>query len=129
MSSQAELGRGRPVRLATANVAAAPTDGVDATHLIMSPRTPTQMLSTGVFLGLKAPTDVTAATAVAAGFTLTVWVANPVTFAWFAMQAITGLAYSQAYVTFDLDASCLYFQIAAATVSVAGSIDFHVWEQ
>jgi hypothetical protein len=124
---QALLNRAAPLRLTTAGIAAAPTDGTTLPHMQMSAQTPTGMTTTGLALGLKAPT-VGSATAVAGGFTVSVWLVNPVTLAWFA-SASAVIDFSQVFVTFDFNASGVYFQVAAASVAVAGSIDFHAWEQ
>jgi len=128
-ATQAALTRARPFRLSTATIAAAPTDGSAGTaaHIILSPVTTTGLETTGIFLGLKAPSS-GSATAVAAGFTVIPWFLNPVTFAWFA-GASAAIAYNQAFTTFDIDAVGIYFQIDAASVSVNGNIDFHVAEQ
>lgn len=128
MASQAQLNRARPLRLTTAAIAAAPTDGTTDPVRIMSPRTPTGLRTTGLALGLKAPTNVTAATAVAAGFGVVLWLFNPITKAWFSCSTAS-INYGEAWVTFDFNASGIYIQVTAATVAVAGSIDFHPWEQ
>lgn len=126
-ASQAELNRGVPLRLGTAAIAADPVDGTTVPHMIMSPLTVTGLQTTGLFLGLKAPT-VNPATAVAAGFAVVVWIQNPLTGAWFACSSAS-IPYGQPWGTFDFNASNLYFQVTAASVAVAGDIDFHAWEQ
>jgi hypothetical protein len=126
-ASQAELNRAPIQRLATTAIAAAPTDGTTLPHRIMSPRTVTLHKTTGFALGLKAPSS-GSATAVAAGFSVVIWIYNPVSRAWFACAA-TDIGYNQAFVTFDFNASGLYFQVAAASVTLDGNIDFHCWEQ
>lgn len=128
--AQVKVNRQRIFRWLAANIAAAPTDGAQNTNgqYNMSPKTTTGLITTGILLGLKAPTNVTAATAVAAGFSVIMWVLNPVTLAWFAATPVS-VPYNQAFTTFDLDASTLYFQVDPASVSVAGSIDFHLTEQ
>jgi len=127
VATQAALVRARPFRLTTTNINAAPVDGTTQAHFVMAPLSTTGLQTTGVMLGLKAPT-VNPATAVAAGFSVIMWILNPVTRAWFAASAVS-VPYNTAFVTFDLDASALYFQIDVASVSVAGDIDFHVSEQ
>lgn len=127
MALQPEIIRGRIARLTTGNVAAAPADGVTQPALTLGPKTSTGLETTGFALGLKAPTA-GAATAIAAGFSVVVWYANPVTLAWFA-GASTSIPYDQLFTTFDVDAAAIYFQIAAASVSVAGDVDFHIFEQ
>lgn len=124
---QALLNRAPPQRLGTAAIAAAPTDGTTLPHRQMSPVTPTGMTTTGLAIGLKAP-SAGSATAIAAGFTVSLWLLNPVTLAWFSSSSAS-LNYGEAWVTFDFNASGLYYQVAAASVAVAGNIDFHVWEQ
>lgn len=125
MSDQADVSRGRVLRLSTAAVTAAPTDGTTDPAMVMSSRTPTGLETTGLWIGLKAPTA-GSATAGAGGFTVTVYVRNPTTGAWFSCSS-TSMAYGQAFVTFDFNASELYFQIT--NVAVAGNVDVHVWEQ
>jgi hypothetical protein len=124
---QAELSRAAILRLATADIAAAPTDGVASIHRTMSPRTPTGQRTTGLAVGIKAPT-VGAAVAVAGGFSLVAWVFNPVTSAWFACSAAS-IAFNEFWVSFDFNASSLYLQVEAASVATPGLLDFHLWEQ
>ncbi len=126
-SQQAKINRGKPLLLATASIAAAPTDGTTQPHLKMSPKSPTGLSTTGFFLGLKAPGS-GAATAIAAGFSLVVWVVNPVGLRWFSTST-TVISYNQAFVTFDFNPSGLYFQITAASVAGAGNVYVHTWEQ
>ena len=132
-ASQSLLNRGPFARLGTAAIAAAPTDGTisaagTAPHRILGPQGPTGLQCTGFFLGLKAPSVSAAAAATAAGFSVIVWVLNPLTNAWFSFEAVS-IAYSQAFVSFDVNASSLYYQIEAASVLTPGDIDFHAWEQ
>lgn len=124
---QALVNRARIFRLGTAAIASAPTDGTTQPHYAMFSVTQTGLATTGLAVGLKAPT-VNPATAISAGFTVTLWLLNPVTLAWFS-SASSSIPFGQAWVTFDFNASFLFFQIAAASVSVAGDVDFHVWEQ
>jgi hypothetical protein len=126
-ATQAKINRAVPLRLGTAAIAADPVDGTTAPHMIMSPFTSTGMMTTGLALGLKAPTA-SSATAIAAGFTVSIWIQNPLTGAWFACASAV-IPYGQPWGTFDFNASNVYFQVAAASVSVAGDIDFHAWEQ
>jgi hypothetical protein len=127
VSVQGELNRAAILRLDTAVVAAAPTDGVATVHRTMSPRTPTNHRTTGLAIGLKAPTS-GAAVAVAAGFSVVVWILNPVTAAWFACAA-AAIKYGEAWVSFDFNASAIYLQIEAASVATPGLIDLHIWGQ
>lgn len=128
MADQAELLAARPIRLATTTVSAAPTDGTTDPHVVLSPVAPSGLRTTGFFFGLKAPTasGVTAAVAAAGDFTVTVWIRDPVTKFWFSARARTGVAYGQAYMTFDLDACEIYFQIG--NIGTNGSVDIHVSE-
>ena len=123
---QAKLSRGRPIKLGTAATANAPTANTEP-HVRMSPKAPVGLETTGFFFGLVQPA-VGGATPIAAGFTITVWVRNPVTKHWFAFQS-QSVGYNQAWVTFDVDAAELYFQIAAASVSGAGNVYLEIWEQ
>ena len=126
-ASQAELNRAPIQRLGTAAIAAAPTDGTTIPHRIMAPWTTTGHKTTGFAIGLKAPAA-GSAVAVAAGFSVIVWIYNPVARSWFACDPVS-VDYNEAFVTFDFNASGLYFQIAATSVFTAGNIDFHCWEQ
>jgi hypothetical protein len=121
------LNRAPPQRLSTGAIAAAPTDGTTLPHRQMSAVTPTGMTTTGLAIGLEAPT-VGAATAIAGGFTVTIWLLNPVTLAWFSSSS-AAIGFGEAFCTFDFNASGIYYQVAAASVAAAGLIDFHVWEQ
>ncbi len=130
--TQSDLVRGRVLRLVVGGGGAgdhntAPTDGTTAPDLVMSPVTPTGLKTTGLSFGFKAPTAGTPAAAVApaGGFTVVVWVRNPVTRAWFSCSSIT-VDYGQLFGTFDLDACELYFQISGQTSD--GGIDLHAME-
>lgn len=127
MAQQSLIQRSPIYRLSTAAIAAAPTDGTTQPHVIMSPETPTGLQTTGLELGLKAP-SAGAAVAVAAGFSVVCWVWNPLNGSWFSMAAVD-VPYGQLFVSFDLDAHALYFQVTAASVATPGDIDFHVAEQ
>lgn len=126
-ASQSKLNRAKILRLATTNIASAPLDASNGPTYKMSPQTPTGLTTTGLALGLKAP-NASPATAVAAGFSVVVWVINPVTLAWFSNSTAV-IPFGQLFVTFDFNASGLYFQVLAASVAVDGNIDFHLWEQ
>jgi hypothetical protein len=126
-ASQAEITRAVPLRLGTAAVAADPVDGETLPHWVMSPWTTTGLQTTGLAIGLKAPA-VNPATAVAAGFSVVLWIWNPLTGAWFAC-ATAVIPYGQPFGTFDFNASGIYLQIAAASVAAAGDVDVHAWEQ
>lgn len=126
-AQQASLTRARPLRLGTAAIAAAPVDGTTAPQREMSAINANGFPTTGLGLGLKAPT-VGAAVPIAAGFSVVIWLYNPLTAMWFASSA-AAIGFDQAWVTFDFNASALYFQILVASVSVAGDVDFHPWEQ
>jgi hypothetical protein len=106
-----------------------------APHLTMSPVTPTGLPTMGAQLsislqlgGIKSP-----AVPVATGFIVTVWVRNPITYTWRKMSPMTFATAGASdtdvfFVTEDLDASEIYFQVAAASVSVDGFIDFTLVE-
>lgn len=121
---QPRLTRGRIVRLGTAAIANAPNDGGTNPHLIMSPKTPTGVVTTGIAIGLKAA----GAEAVASGFLVTVWVLQPIYGYWFKCAPVA-LQYDEFADSFDINPAGLYFQVTAASVAVAGSIDFHCMEQ
>lgn len=125
-TQQADINRGIPFRIATANVGAQPTDGVTLPHVVMSPVGATSLLTTGILFGFKAPTDGTSATAGAGGFTVVIWVANATLLAWFSSSSVS-VSFDQAFSTFDFNASALFFQVT--NVNVAGNIDVHLIEQ
>jgi hypothetical protein len=125
MATQALLSRGTIVRLDTGVIAAAPVDGVTLPHYTMSPTTSTGQRTTGLALGIKAPT---VGAAVSAAFTVVLWIQNPVTRAWFSAAA-EDIAYDEAFGSFDFNAAALYFQVDVASVTTPGLIDLHLWEQ
>jgi hypothetical protein len=93
---------------------------------VMSPETPTGQQTTGFLIFLKEPTTGTAAVPTAGGFTVTIWVRNPITYSWAAGAPVV-MDYDQAFVTGDLDASEIYVQITGATTQ--GTILVHFAEQ
>lgn len=107
---------------------AGPADGPngDQPDFTMSPTAPSKMATTGLALMLKAPTTATPATAGAGGFTITMWVRDPATLRWAAFAAVS-VPYDQLFVTYDIDASDVFFQIA--NISVNGAIDIGIAEQ
>jgi hypothetical protein len=126
-AQQGHLTRFRAVRVSSAAVAAAPTDGQAGTapQLVLSPKSPASGLPTmGFQIMLKAPTA-SPATAGVGGFSVTPWVRDPISFRW-ASGTASSIEYSQLFQTFDVDACELYFQIE--NVSGAGDVDIHVAE-
>jgi len=111
-----------------ARIAAPPTGGLP--DFTMSPVAVSKMPTTGLALMLQAPTSagVIAATPNAGGFGFFVWVRDPATGLWASFAEVT-IAYQQLFVTFDIDASDLFFQLDAATVAVAGFIYIGIAEQ
>lgn len=129
VQDQSQLVSGRVVRLSTANIGSAPTDDSTEPHVTLSPYAGPQIPTTGFLFGMKAPTaptGVTAAVAGAGGFTVTLWVRNPATKAWFSARNVS-IAYGEAWVCWGVDAAELFFQVG--NVSTPGQIDFHVAEQ
>lgn len=128
-AQQSEQLSGLPRRVATAAIAAAPTDGVTAPLIVLSPQTPTGMKTTGFFMGFKAPSaGAVAAVPIAAGYSVTLWFQNLATGGWF--KGITvSLQYDEAWVCYDVDAVGIYVQVDAASVNAPGSIDVHLVEQ
>lgn len=118
----------------------APTQGSgvfsgSAPHLTMSPVTSTGLQTMGAQFAIHLPLGgvKTAAIPVATGFVVTVWVRNSINYTWKKMAPVTfavgGVADNDVmFITEDLDASELYFQVAAASVAVDGFIDFVVVE-
>lgn len=129
MTAQAEISGGRLFRVGTVGHAAAPVDGDAGTapDFTASPETRLGIKTTGLRLILKSP-SAGGATAVGAGFTVTAWIRDPVCNVW-GSGASVAMHYNEAWVCYDIDASEMYFQIAAASVAADGNIDFCVAEQ
>jgi len=125
-----QLSAGHAIRITTAGHAAAPTDGSAGTapDYVSSPATPDGEPTDAIMVALKSPTApaaTTPATALSGGFTVTVWMRNPVTRQWGSTAAFSA-AYDQWFVTGDIRGGELYFQIA--NVNAAGSIDINILE-
>jgi hypothetical protein len=121
---QALISRGRPLRLNTANIAADPQDSVTQPHHVMTPRTTTGFGTTGIIIGLK---NIDSA-AVAPGFSLILWIADPnMQNTWFRFTPVT-LNDRDASVTYDINAFGLYLQVDPASVAVQGRLEFHLME-
>lgn len=131
--SQADLTKFRWKRVNTiVNHTAAPTNGTASTSgtapdFRLSPFTVSKMPTTGIGLMLQSP-QLNPATAVAAGFTVRVWLRDPATKRWASFDDVS-IAYQQLFVTFDIDAGELFFQFVAAGTAVDGNIDIGVAEQ
>lgn len=120
-----QINRGEPLILSTAAQAAAPTKTTSPTYN-MAPTAPAGLQTTGFAFFLTAPTT-SPAVADTGGFTVTVWVRNPATGNYGALSPATGVDYGEAFGSFDLDASDLYFQIS--NVLTPGNVYLEVWEQ
>jgi hypothetical protein len=99
-----------------------------APDLTSSPLTVSKQPTTGLALQLQAPGTDTAATANAGGFGIIVWVRDPATGNWSSFASVS-IAYQQLFVTFDIDAADLWFQLDHTTVAVDGRIDVGIAEQ
>jgi hypothetical protein len=96
--------------------------------LTSSPFTVSKMPTTGLALQLQAPGTGVAAVANAGGFGIIVWVRDPATGQWSSFASVS-MAYAQLFVTFDIDAADLWFQLDHTTVAVDGKIDVGIAEQ
>lgn len=124
---QADRTKYRWARISTALQAnAAPSDGITPPDFTMSPLAPSKMPTTGLALMIKRPLTALAAVPVALGFTIVMWVRDPATLAYSAFAAVS-VPYDSLFVTFDIDASDIYFQIGG--VSVDGFVDIGIAEQ
>jgi len=119
MSAQAELTAAHLIQLGTSN--AAPVPGNDP-HYTMSPVAPSGLKTTGLLLGLSAPS----AGPATGPFTLVVWIRDPLTKQWFSGSSFA-IDFNQGFVTFDFDASDLFFQFTAAVAN--GFVYIHLMEQ
>ncbi len=136
MAKQARINRGRPLLLHSVDITGDPDNGYespeDATplqvpHHVMSPRTAVGLITTGVVIGLTQPSQ-NPAVPVAGGFQLILWVANVTGYFWFRCTPVF-LQYRDASVTFDINASALYFEIYPDSVQTPGDILFNILEQ
>jgi hypothetical protein len=125
--AQSNLTRLKIFRIATATNAAAPVDGTTQPTITLSPLAPTGLATTGILMGLKAPTT-SPATPVAAGFSVVPWIRNPMTGDWFAGDTVS-MPYGAAFSSFDFDACDLYFQFLAAGTAADGNVEIHISEQ
>lgn len=143
-SGQAAMMGGRFISLKTADIANVPTNGTfglpgfapaitNWPHYTLSPEGPLGQ-TLGFALGLSSPNDATtgthdqpAAVAAAGGFTVTVWVLNPIGNCWFSMPTVS-INYRELWETWDVGPCGLYFQVGAASVATPGTIYFHVME-
>lgn len=127
---QAQVVAARVLRVSSATVASAPTDGTPTTdgtepHITLSPWAATGINTTGFTFGMKAP-SAGSAVADTGGFSVTPWVRNPVTKRWFSGKTVS-IGYGEAWVCWGVDAVELYFQIA--NVLTPGNIDLEIAEQ
>lgn len=127
---QADTTRFRWFEAASALGLTAPTDltGGTVPHFVISPFTISKLPTTGILLMLKQSLDATAATFVAAGAAVTAWVRDPNSLRWAAFATVN-IPYNQLFVSYDIDASEIYFQIGAASVSFDGAVDIGIAEQ
>lgn len=137
MAKQSNITRGRPLMLNTANILGEPENGYESPqdalplqtpHHIMSPRTATNMRTTGIIIGITEPSGaITPAEPQPGGFELILWVANPTGWFWQRTTPVF-LEYRDASVTFDINAFPLYIQIEPTSVDVDGDIIFTFME-
>jgi len=112
MSEQSELSAGRILTIDTSALGA--PSKTTPPQITLAPNTPTGLKTTGFLFFLEAPSDAAAPTSPAvAPFGVTLWIRNPVNGFWAAAQPLTGVGYGEAYVTYDVDAADLYFDITA----------------
>lgn len=128
---QAELLRARPFAVQVGQGGAAdhnlaPIDGTTEPDITLAPDSTTGLRTTGFCVGIKAPVIATPAGSPVGGFTLTAWLRSPVGGTWFSFSSLAVL-YGALYVTFDVDAAGLYFQISGQTSP--GTIDVYLMEQ
>jgi hypothetical protein len=95
--------------------------------IILQPKSISGMPTTG-FLLVWQETEAGAIIANAGGLSITVWVRDPNTWRWSSMAAVT-IDVAQLFVTFDIDAAELYFEIDPATIAVNGKVDIGIAEQ
>ncbi|SRR6266705_3052370 len=110
-----------PVGISSVNPNTAPA----SPHIRLAAKAPNGLPTTGFIFSLF---DVSAGTVTpgAGGFTVTIWLWNPVAQRWQSFAAKTLVNYDELYETFDVDGGCeLYFQItniAAGVLPIAVSV-------
>ena len=114
-----------------ASWAAAPVDGTSGNGgtdptFTMSPFTLEKLPTTGLLLMLKTSPILPAATPGAGGFSVTAWLRDPSSLRWAAFAAVS-VGFDQLFVSYDIDAGELYFQIT--NVAVDGALDIGLAEQ
>jgi len=136
-AKQAQITRGRPLLLNTANINGQPENGyespadslpVNTPHHIMSPRVLPGMRTTGIIIGITQVGGLlTPAVAQPGGFELVLWVANPTGWYWHRCTSVF-LEYRDASVTFDINAFPLFLEIKPSSVLTDGDILFNFME-
>jgi len=115
------------------NLLVAPAGGP---HFIMSPEAPSGQPTLGFEFCFCDPAQLgmpgaERAVPVAAGFDVVLWVLISNTFSangsagvpiWASFQTLVGVQVNQLFRSFDIDASCIRFQIVPASIAIAGSL-------
>jgi len=136
--TQARISRGGVVtRNTTAGASSlrnAPTDGSGVVRgtvpdYVLSPVTAPGLPTRGFLLVINQPTTFALAPAIpiAAGFTVVVWVRNPLTYRWSPLPSFVA-AVGELWSNTDLDPCELYFQVAAASIASDGPLSFAITE-
>lgn len=99
---------------------------------IMSPRTQTEMSTTGLIIGIDPQGSATAvgdgpSPNFGPGFKLYLWVADPNGYIWFRSAPVFCNA-NEAVVTYDIDAFPVWIQVDQTSVNAPGSLIFHFME-
>lgn len=137
-NGQSQVMRAQPIQLYTAtpppdpsipDAGASPNSGSVglAPHLVLSPITPTGLPTTGAMLKWSAVAAGLGPATVPVGLDVVVWVRNPGTRRYGSMATISSMVIDQWWVTNDLDACEVYFQITAG-VTVNGYVQFEMVE-
>lgn len=103
-----------------------PGNGGTAPQILMSPFTQEKLPTTGFLIMLKTSALLPAATPGAGGFLVTIWLRDPSSTRWAAFAGAS-IGFDQLFVTYDVDAGALYFQIG--NVSVDGALEIGLAEQ
>lgn len=117
---------GRVINIPFTSINADPNVLPNAPHIRIGPKAPNGLPTTGFTFSLY---NIGGATAVAPGFTVQIWVWNPVAQRWQSFAPKTSVNYDELYESYDVDGGCeLYFAITNAAGG-ATNIGVSVCEQ
>lgn len=91
-------------------------------------RAPNGLPTTGFLFSIIGGPNGTNSTPGVGGFTVTLWLWNPVVQRWMSFQAVTGVVLDALYETYDVDGGCEIF-VSVSNIAAVGSLCFFFLEQ